>query len=1014
MRKRITLTVLAILLASAGMAFGQQMNSRIVGTVVDTDGNPLPGVTVEATSPKMVGRSSAVTDLTGTFRLLSLAPGIYKLVFSLQGFQTLVREGIVVGLEQTISIREALKVGTVEEQITVIGQSPLIDVKSTVKGMTMTREVFQSLPKGRNFDSLITAIPGVSNEAMVGGTSVDGASGLENIYYIDGTDTTDIVYGRSAQSAAFEFVDEVQVKASGYQAEYGGSLGGVVSVISRSGGNEFHGEVIGYYSGAPLRGNYRDILSLNLSDDSQAAYYPYNDYTGIDHDSRWEAGVSLGGYIFKDRLWFFGSFLPVYQTNRRSVTYFGGEAFDGPTRDWRRTDTSINFSAKLTSQPIRNLRLTASIVNNFTKYRGDLSDSFGNPDPAISYNDYGFSYPNFSVSAAADLTLGNNLLASVRGGYFKDDATGQLVTPPDEPCFQFLTEAPGGYFRTTNIDLLDVPAEFQRPTGFYNYNRANSTVLRSNLNEKYGVNADLSYFLNAFGEHALKIGAQYVRQGQNFDNTARNPILFFAWDRDFIAYGVNYGRGKYGYYGVRGNAVTGPYGDFYKAYSNRWALYAQDSWTVGRFTVNAGLRTESEYIPSYATGIPEFENLKPIKFGFGDKLAPRFGFVYDVLGDSSLKIFGSLGWFYDVMKLQMASGSYGGFKWKSTYYSLDTYEWNTIGLNGNFPGRPLFTGNPEGTLDFRAPSFDSTDPDMNPMSMREISFGAEKKLREDLSVSLRAVNKHLLWAIEDIGILLPDGEHYYTTNPGGTFINQKYAQARAAGLIPANAPNCPKAKRNYYGINLALDKRFSNNWMGGFSYTYSRLLGNYNGLASGDEYGRTDPNTERYFDLWYLAYDVNLNPIDGVLPADRPHYLKLYGSYSFPFGLTAGFVVNAMSGQPTSTEWAMDVQGYLPFNRNDLGRTPFLWFANALVAYDIPIGRNRLQLSVNVDNIFNVSTAQRVYSIFNQGADAVGDARIAQGGWNINDFNPVLDPRFKMKMNFYPPIAARIGARLTF
>ena len=162
--------------------------------------------------------------------------------------------------------------------------------------------------------------------------------------------------------------------------------------------------------------------------------------------------------------------------------------------------------------------------------------------------------------------------------------------------------------------------------------------------------------------------------------------------------------------------------------------------------------------------------------------------------------------------------------------------------------------------------------------------------------------------------------------------------------MPENAPDCPKAKREYYGVNIALDKRFSNSWLGGISYTWSRNAGNYSGLASGDEYGRASPNVERYFDLWYLAFDSNMDPIDGLMPGDRPHYFKLYGSYVTPFGLTAGLVVNAMSGVVTSTEWAMDVQGYLPYNRNDLGRSPFLWFANAYLAYEFKLGGKSLQI----------------------------------------------------------------------
>lgn len=986
---------------------------KFEGKITDDQGNPLPGVEVQATSPKLLGKASTVSSGDGAYRLLGLPSGVYEITFSIQGFKTLIRKDVLLQLQQSITLNVTMETAAIEESVTVVGQSPLIDVKSTVRGMTITKDVFSTLPRGRNFESLITALPGVSNETMLGGTSVDGASGLENMYYVDGADITDIIYGDRGQDAAFEFVDEVQMRTSGYQAEFGGSLGGVFSVITRSGGNTFHGELLGYYSGAKLRGNYRDTLELDFLDDSKAAYYPYNYQYGKNEDRTLEGGGSLGGYIFKDRLWFFGSFLPVFYHNDRTVTY--DLSAGKPVKTWKRDQTNYNFSAKLTSQVFSKLRISASVVNNFYKYKGDLSNIWGNPNPAQSFDDYGFSYPNFSASGIADVSLGNSVMLSIRGGYFKTDRNKQLVVPPDEPCFQFLTEAPGGYFRTGNTGLLDVPSSYQKPTGYMNYSRANAMVVNKNVNEKYSVSGDLTYFLNMGGEHAWKFGGQWVRQGQNYDATAKNPVLFFAWNRDFVAYGVNYGRGKYGYYAARGNDVTGPYGDFYQAYSNRWAFYIQDSWTIGsKLTLNFGVRTESEFIPSYATGNPDFENLKPIEFGFDKKMAPRLGLVYDVYGDSSLKLFASLGWFYDVMKLQMASGSYGGFKWKSVYYSLDTYEWDKIGRNGYFPGRKLYTGNAAGTLDFRAPSFDSTDPDMSPMSMREISIGAEKKLRDDLALSIRGVNKHLLWAIEDIGVLYPDGEHYFTTNPGGTFINSKYAEARGNGLIPATAPDCPKAKREYYALNISLDKRFSNNWLGGISYTLSSLKGNYNGLASGDEYGRTDPNTERYFDLWYLAFDKEMNPVDGPLPGDRPHYFKAYGSYTFPFGLTAGLIVNAMSGLPTSTEYAMDVQGYLPFNRNDMGRTPFLWFANAYVAQQFKLGPAKLEVNLNVDNVFDIATAQRIYGIYTQGATGVTDEVIAKGGWDIENFDPVYDPRYKKEMSFYGPINARVGLRLMF
>ncbi len=1002
-----TLVILFITLALvSGSIFAQTSSSRITGKVTDEEGSGLPGVAVTATNPKMVGKAETITDENGTYRLLNLSPGVYKIVYSLEGFQTAIRDGINIAVEQTLDMAVQMKLGNIEEKVTVTGEAPLIDVKSTAKGMTLNKEVFNTLPKGRNFDSLMTAIPGVTNEPMLGGTSVDGASGLENMYYIDGTDTTSIVNGEAGQSASFDFVDEVQVKASGYQAEFGGSLGGVINVVTRSGGNEFHGEVLGFYSGAALRANYSDRVDYSRDSTDVAETFAYNDYIGENNDNRIEAGFTLGGYILKDKLWFFGSFLPIYYTNTRTVTA------SGETRDWERTENYWNFQVKMTAQPIQNLRLSASVVNNFYKYKGLLATSFDDPDPAVSYDDYGTTYPNMSGSLSADLTLGNNFMFSVRGGFFQSNAKDPLVNPY-EPCWRFNMGSVGSYTNTSNIGLLDIPEAYQRTSGWRN--SGYPTALVKALDEKYSVNADLTYFVNLAGEHSWKMGVQFVRQGQDYDQTAIFPIYFLSWDKELVLYGTNYGRGKYGVVGVRGNADTGPYGDFYQAYANRWAMYLQDSWTISnKLTLNFGLRTESEYIPSYSDN-ELFADAKPIEWGFDEKLAPRFGFVYDVNGDSSFKIFGSFGLYYDVMKLAMAAGSYGGFKWKTAYYPLNTYEWDKLGVEGG-----IDLGTPWKVVDYRIPSFDSTDPNMKPMSQSEISLGAEKKLGENLALSVRFVNKNLLWAIEDIGVLTAEGELYYTTNPGGDFIKGVWEESKAAGLIPQGAPDIPKAKRQYYAVNISLDKRFADNWMGGVSYTWSSLRGNYSGLASGDEYGRTDPNVERYFDLWYLAYDKSMNKIDGPMAGDRTHQIKAYGSYTFDFGVTVGAIVNAMSGIPVSTEYAMDAEGFLPFNRGDLGRTPFLMFANLYAEYNMKIGKNTLNFNINIDNIFNTRTAMRIYSRYNQGNVPISDAELLAANWDISDFEIVPDPLFKKEMWFYgdglrgTPFSVRVGVKFMF
>ncbi|HMA54986.1 MAG TPA: carboxypeptidase regulatory-like domain-containing protein, partial [Acidobacteriota bacterium] len=997
--KSLGSALLAVLLLAGVLSAQAPTGGRIIGTILDDQGGPLPGVTVEAKGPRLVGTTATVSDTNGMYRLLALPPGTYTVSFNLQGFASVVRNDVVLALEQALIVDIRMKPVAIEEEVVVVGKAPLIDVKSAARGQVLTAQTFQALPKGRSFDSLVTILPSVQSENdLLGGISVDGASGAENVFYVDGTDTSDVVKGTRKQDVVFDFAEEVQFKASGYNAEYGGSVGGVVNVITRSGGNSFHGELVGYYSGTALEGQRRDRLYFDTADDTKARYYPYNTYVGKDKENSYEGGFLLGGYFVKDKLWFFGAFTPRFFARNRAMdmTTWGGTG----TNAYDRTEQNWNASLKLSAQPFGNLRTGASVVMNLFKYKGG-SDPMTYPadatyavtaNGATDYNAVGYSYPNFSGSAYADLTLSNRALLSVRGGYFFSNQNDPIAPLPATPYYAFRLEQPGAYAYVSNEMFPEIPAELRHTAGWQNFPRSLVQSLDKRIASRLGLNADFTYYLNAGGEHAIKAGVQFVRRHENVNDGAQLPVVFLGWDQNCLAYGTDYGRGAYGYYAIRGFGPAGPYGENYNVNMNSWALYLQDSWTIARkLTINAGLRTESEYLPSYTTD-PAFAGFRrPIKFSFADKLGPRLGFAYDVLGDSSLKIFGSFGIFQDVMKLGMGANALGGLKWKSAYYTLDDWDYTQIGVNGNFPGTLL------NVIDFRPPVFDAIDPNMKPFTQREISLGFEKKLTDDAYLSMRLVNKKVLWAIEDIGVPI---EEFYTGNPGSAWIKEKFAERRADGTLLPGTPDYPKAKRDYYAMNLSLEKRFSNNWQGGISYTLSRLAGNYSGLASSDEDGRNDPNTERFFDMWHLLYDKALNPIDGPLGTDRPHTIKAYGSYALPFGLTVGLVANAFSGTPVTEEWNVDSEGYFPFNRGNLGRTPFVFFANAYLEYEMKLGRRTgLKFNLNIDNLFNARTAQRIFSIKYRYNISPGDATLLTGNWNP-PADAVLDPRFGMPYSF--------------
>jgi hypothetical protein len=941
--------------------------------------------------------------------------------FSLQGFRTLVRKDIILQLSQTIVINVTLTQAAIEEQVTVVGQSPLIDVKSTVKGMTMTKEVFMSLPRSRNFDGLLSTVPGVQYDNVGGGLLVDGATGTENMWYMDGSDITQPHIGTRGQGAVMELVEEVKVTASGYNAEFGGSMGGVVNVITRSGGNSFHGDILGYFENNSqlMQGKARDFGRWNPYDDTIWEYVNNDDlyYNGGDNRdpyTRYEGVFSLGGFILKDRLWFFGSFNPQF-SDQKANRGFDPSHPDVRPLEFHNKNYNWNGQFKLTAAPIAGMRISASFVNNFSKYRGALPSIAGTSSPTYLWNKEGFDYPNYSAAALLDYSISNSVLLSIRGGYAMSNTTNQQIKPPGTTW----------YFNYSNYIYQNDPFFQANPSLLHYSGWANSTTWQETQKyklEKYSGNADLTYYANLSGEHAFKAGVQVIRDQEDVNRGATYPRVNIYWGRAYTggAWGTPV-MGKYGHYEIR-SSWTSPYGWVWNIHRNSWSLYLQDSWTIsGRLTINAGVRTECEYIPAFTSDLSETgASQKPIQFNFGDKLAPRLGAVYDVFGDSSLKIFGSFGIYYDVMKLYMAEGAYGGFKWITDYYTLDNPNWPVIAASGKLDDRASQEGGGTyaGSMNWRLPSWNSTDPSLKPVSQREISLGAEKKLAENVSLSLRLVQKHLIRTIEDTGVLTPEGEYYYNTNPGFGYS----LHISNGGKFLDKYWETPKATREYYGMNLSLEKRFSNNWQGGINYTLSSTKGNYGGLSSTDEVNRNSPNVERYFDLWFLAFDLQGKVLDGALPQDRTHYIKAYGSYAFPFGLTIGIVGYSRSGMPLTTNLNMNNVGVYANNRADLGRMPWTTWADLYVEYTLRLGKTSASINLQMNNVTNTKTWQWYDTSVNRVGMNFTDDEILSGAASKNwqgMLNEAGDPYFKnaafQKATWqFGTWGARIGARFSF
>ena len=239
--------ILALLVLVAPIASAQETRGSIEGVVKDSSGAVLPGATVEARAATG-GIVSAVSDTLGTYRFPSLTPGRYTVVANLTGFQPSKVEDVRLDLGQILKVNFALQIGGVSEAVQVTAESPLIDVKQNAASVSIQKDVIDLIPKGRDFTSAVTTAPGTNQESRGGGLNIDGSSGSENRFIVDGQDTTNVRNGTSGSGILLDFVQEVQVKSSGYNAEFRAATGGVISAISRSGTNAFHGEIGSYFT----------------------------------------------------------------------------------------------------------------------------------------------------------------------------------------------------------------------------------------------------------------------------------------------------------------------------------------------------------------------------------------------------------------------------------------------------------------------------------------------------------------------------------------------------------------------------------------------------------------------------------------------------------------------------------------------------------------------------------------------------------------------------------------------
>ena len=309
-----TFKVLLVLFLSIGLAstaLAQRQTGSLNGVVKDTEGAALPGVTVTVSSEKMMGDVSFVTTESGSFRFPSLPSGTYNVKMELPGFRTIIQTGIVVRVGKTTTVSVEMEMSAIEEEVTVIGVSPTVDVSATKVSVSYTADLIQNIPMGRDLYDLIASAPGVVSENVTyrRTASTHGSSVRGNQYSFDGFMMNDPVVSYLASNINFDAFDEVEMELTAHPAEVGQTDGAYINVVTKSGGNRVSGMVQGYFTHESIVDtnftphqieSFRSISPITPA--GEVAVAPYSVLSDYDFSAQ------IGGPLIKDKLWFFGAF----------------------------------------------------------------------------------------------------------------------------------------------------------------------------------------------------------------------------------------------------------------------------------------------------------------------------------------------------------------------------------------------------------------------------------------------------------------------------------------------------------------------------------------------------------------------------------------------------------------------------------------------------------------------------------------------------------------------------------
>ena len=956
------------LLCLVGVFTYAQEAGNIKGTVLDEDGTPLPGVTVTLSGSKILAQTYVTSD-RGNFRFMGLPVARdYALRLELPGFNTLIREKLDVSFGRDLSLSITLSQATLEEEITVVGESPVIDTKRTQVGVNITSEMIMSLPTSRNPWVIMSLVPGMLiDREDVGGNeagqqsyySGHGGSDSDATWSIDGASITDM----SALGAAPAYVNIASYEE--LQINYGNNdvraqTGGVqLNIISKRGGNNFSGTF------------YMDVEKDTWQAENLTSELEDIGYTSAGINRVYLYGANFGGPLVKDRLWFYGSW---------AVQDIDAKTLAGTSdKTWL-----ASGYAKLNAQLTPTTRAEAFLeYDNKNKWgRTWYGSTQQSADTLWNQKGPGYIWKGELEQTAGNLYL--NLKSIYMNGGF-NLLPVQGVRTADGSGNYLVRDYSGAFYMSGNTDD-------------YGTNR-----------DSLNINITGNYFAENIlgGDHEIKFGVDYLTaKTTTFDLYEGNLTLAYYGPNALMPNGEEWAAWLLSDYLIN-------------VWMRKFGVYIQDTMTFGKLAVNVGIRYDYEeskvkdaaipaspWLPAYMPALSVDEIDPGVTWG---RISPRLSLIYDVTGDGK-----------NVIKVSVARyGSQGGFRlasfvnplgWREidlywqdantdgrvTAGELWGYDWDTDTLQDpNDPDYWLWSGGVNIADPTSVNPTNVFDPNFNSPLLDELTISYERELFADFAARLEFFYKKQHKGVWEKG-LFADGtvdseSNYYVAGTGPETGATYYG--RTARPPYDYRTNYDQRYDRYIAGQIVLKKRLSNGWMFDASFTYADWKRFHKGEYLTNS-GAPGLNNGAFFDGGQVGPESTGSGVRGIYINARWQF-KLSGLYQLPAGFNFAAVFRAREGYLNRPDERISLPGigtqsiYGPGQFGD-SRLPAFW-----------------ELDLRLEKVWNVTETSSV-------AFAVDAFNITNSAHVLKEESRLTAATYGDPLRILNPRVIRFGVRFQF